>query len=164
MIGLWPRATPPSRLGPNILKTMFYSLYATFPWDKCMYIWVSQYPNRVYVSKHLKKLNFLNYGQSSWVLPIDYLLVPVAQLFPNCFPTNKLIGRSINRLIWEGLKERRRYRIIILRLSLTAFDESLFLMHFPKLQETLVSLIIDILPFAWDIMVLVMEEDCWRLG
>ena len=34
----------------------------------------------------------------------------------------------------------------------------------PQVQETLVSLSVDILPLAWDIMVLVMEVGCWRLG
>ena len=80
MLDLWPRETPPSKLGPNILKTMFYSLYGTFPCDKSVYKWVSLYPTRVYV---LKKLNFPNNGRSSRVLPVDYLLVPMAQLFPN---------------------------------------------------------------------------------
>ena len=79
-------------------------MYATFPWPKSVYTWVRQYRTRIYVLKHLKKLIFLNYGMSSWVLPVDYLLVPVAQLFL----TKKLIGRSINRLLWEGLKEEKR--------------------------------------------------------
>jgi len=52
----------PSRLGPNNLKIVFYSLYATLPYDKSVYARVSQYPTHVYVLKHLKKLNFLNYG------------------------------------------------------------------------------------------------------
>ena len=72
---------------------MFYFLYATFPCDKNMYTWVILYPNRVYVLKHLKKLNFLNYGRRSRVLPVDYLLVPVAQLFPT------------KKLIWEKYKK-----------------------------------------------------------
>lgn len=82
MLGLWPRATPPSRPGPNILKIVFYSLYVTFPCDKSVYTRVSQYPTLVYVLKHLKKINFLKYGRSSQVLIVDYLLVPMAQLFP----------------------------------------------------------------------------------
>ena len=79
---LWPRATLPSRLGPKSLKTVFYSLYATFPCDKSVYTRVSLYPTHIYVLKHLKKKNFLNYGRRSQVLPVDYLLVPVTQLFP----------------------------------------------------------------------------------
>ena len=58
-------------------------MYTTFTWDKSVYTQVSQYPTRVYVLKHLKKLNFLNYGWSSGFLPVDYLLLSVAQLFPN---------------------------------------------------------------------------------
>ncbi len=82
MLGLWPRATPPSRLGPNILKAVFYFLFTNFPCDKSVYMQVNLYPTHVYVLKHFKKINFLNYGQRSRVLPNDYLLFPVAQLFP----------------------------------------------------------------------------------
>ena len=39
----------------NLKKTVFYSLYATFPWVKRVYTRVHIYPNRVYVLKHLKK-------------------------------------------------------------------------------------------------------------
>ena len=41
-------------------------------------------------------------------LPVDYFLLPMAQLFPNYFPTKKLIGRSINKLLWEGVKVEKR--------------------------------------------------------
>ena len=57
-------------------------MYATLPCVKSVYTRVSQYPTHVYVLKHLKKKNIHNYGQSSRVLPIDYLLILVTQLFP----------------------------------------------------------------------------------
>ena len=60
-------------------------------------MWVSVYPTRVYVLKHLKKLNLLNFGRRSQVLPVDYLLVPVAPNVPNEFPTKKLL--------WEKYKK-----------------------------------------------------------
>jgi len=53
------------------------------------------------------------------VLPVDYLLVPMAQLFSANSQLKNYFGRSIKRLQWEGLKEERIERkITLLRLSL----------------------------------------------
>jgi len=51
--------------------------------------------------KHLKKLNFLNFRQSSRALPI----IPLLLLDPTVSQLKKLILRSINKPPWEGLKE-----------------------------------------------------------
>ena len=100
---------------------------------------VCVYPTCVCVLKHFKKLNLLNFGWRSWFLLVDYLLVPVAQLFP------------IKKLLWEKYKkasirrpkgERIERKITLLRLSLTI----LVLPALPPLQETLVSLIYDVFP------------------
>jgi len=76
-------------------------------------MWVSVYPTRVYVLKHLKNLNLLNFGWRPQVLPVDYLLVPVAQLFPTNSQLKNYFGRSIKRLQWEGLKEERIERKLL---------------------------------------------------
>ena len=89
---------------------MFYSLYATLPWAKHVRTRVCVYPTHAYVLKNLKKLNLLNFGWRSRVLPADHLLVPVAQLFPTNSQLKNYFGRSIKRLQWKGLNrgEKRR--------------------------------------------------------
>ena len=82
----------------------------------------------------------------------------------NKFPTKKLIWEKYKILQWEGLKEERKDRITILRLSSNQVWSVPVLQALPQVQETLVSLSVDILPLAWDIMVLVMEGGCWTLG
>lgn len=120
MLHSWPRETPPSRPSPNIQKIVFYSLYATLPWAKHVCTRFCVYATHVYVLKHLKKLKLLNFRQRSWVLPADYVLVPVAQLFPTNSQLKNYFGRSIKRLQWEGLREERIERkITLLRFSLT---------------------------------------------
>lgn len=87
-------------------------MYTTLPCIKHVYTQASLYPTRVYVLKHLKKLNILNYGRRSRVLPIDYLLVPVAQMFPAVSQLKNYFGRSIKRLQWEGLKRRENRELL----------------------------------------------------
>ena len=78
-------------------------------------------PNPRICLKTLKtKLKLLNFERRSRVLPADYILVPVAQLFPTNSQLKNYFGRSIKRLQWEGLREERIERkITLLRFSLT---------------------------------------------
>lgn len=127
---------------------MFYSLYATLPWAKRVCMRICVYPTRVYVLKHFKKLNLLNFGHRSRLLPVDYLLVHVAQLFPMNSQLKNYFRRSIKRLQWEGLREERIERkITLLRLSWPAM-KILVLPTIPSLQETLVSLSYNVFPLV----------------
>ena len=142
---------------------MFYSLYASLPWAKRVCTWVYAYPTCVYVLKHLKKLNLLNFRQRSQVSPVDYLLVLVAQLFPMNSQLKNYFGRSIKRLQWKGLKEERRERKITLwRLSLIRFEDPCASNTSPITRNPCF-LELWCLSISWYILERVMEGACWRL-
>ena len=142
---------------------MFYSFYATLPWAKRVCTWVCVYPTCVYVLKHLKKLNILNFGRRSWVLPIDYLLLPMAQLFPMNSQLKNYFGRSIKRLQREGLWEARIDRkITLLRLSLIRSKDPCSSNTSP-ITGNLCFLELWCLSISWDLLEWVMEGVCWRL-
>ena len=97
---------------------------------------VSVYPTRVYVLKHLKQLNLLNFGWISRVLLVDYLLVPVAPTVPNEFPAKKLIWEKYKKASMGRPKEERRERkVIMLSFFPNQVWRSLCLLHFPHLYR-----------------------------
>jgi len=103
-----------------------------------MRVHAGQYiPNPRICLKTLKKLDFLNYGQRSRVLHIDYISMPVAQLFLTVSQLKNYFGRSIKILQWEGLREERKERITVLRLSPDQVWISLWFKHFPKFRKPL---------------------------
>lgn len=135
----------------------------TFPWAKCMCTRVCVYPTHIYVLKHFKKLNLLNFEWRSWVLPVDYLLVPMAQLFPMNSQLKNYFGRSIKRLQWEGLNEERRERkITLLRLSLIK-SEDLCASSTSLITGNPCFLELWCISISWDILEWVMEGAYWRL-
>ena len=126
--------------------------------------WVCVYPTRVYVLKHLKKINLLNFGWRSRVLPVDYLLVPVAQLFPTNSQLKNYFGRSIKSLQLEGLREEIIERkITLLRLSMIRFEDP-FASNTSPITGNPCFLELWCLFTSWDILVWVMEGAFWRLG
>jgi len=67
--------------GPKFKNNVLFRI-CYFPYDKSMYRRVIIYPTQIHMLKRFKK-KILNFGWSSWVLPVIHLLLPVAQLFPN---------------------------------------------------------------------------------